>query len=463
MSLTESDLLQAGDTVMITGGDLQRMVTLQARSLTKLGRVPHVNLGSLIGQPAGVMYEVDENTRTLVPYTGPTSEDAHEAAVDAETGGTGDNRHLLDSSNSQAMTQDEIEAIKAAEGVRGIVEKLCQSSATFNAKTAFSQQKYIRRKKKKYMVTFTVERVTPDTFCEMWCPTRRNEVIPESDTRWVRLRVDALAQLMSLANIHAGSRVLLVEKTNGFIPAAILSRLGDDGSIFHVLGHNAHATFTNARNIGLTDFRRRWKLLRRASLLDPTAPEHPAEKQNRVPWAGGAQSPEPPAADADAPKDNEDDGMAAPDGVVAPTTPVIEEGSQWISGNEARSLFKESPPDSFVVVDDSPNLDQEVAELLPYVALGGTIAVYSPYLEQLAKVFRALFEDCLCITLRDTFYREYQVLPGRTHPFVHMTNNGGYLLSAVRVAPRRLGKVQPRGNGDLGEDPTKRHRTEADR
>jgi hypothetical protein len=312
MSLAESDLLQAGDTVMITGGDLQRMVTLQARSLTKLGRVPHVNLGSLIGQPAGVMYEVDENTRTLVPYTGPTSEDAHEAAVDAETGGTGDNRHLLDSSNSQAMTQDEIEAIKAAEGVRGIVEKLCQSSATFNAKTAFSQQKYIRRKKKKYMVTFTVERVTPDTFCEMWCPTRRNEVIPESDTRWVRLRVDALAQLMSLANIHAGSRVLLVEKTNGFIPAAILSRLGDDGSIFHVLGHNAHATFTNARNIGLTDFRRRWKLLRRASLLDPTAPEHPAEKQNRVPWAGGAQSPEPPAANRMGPRTTKTMGWRHP-------------------------------------------------------------------------------------------------------------------------------------------------------
>jgi tRNA (adenine-N(1)-)-methyltransferase non-catalytic subunit len=55
------------------------------------------------------------------------------------------------------------------------------------------------------------------------------------------------------------------------------------------------------------------------------------------------------------------------------------------------------------------------------------------------------------LKLTENWLREYQVLPGRTHPFVTMSSNGGFLLSGVKVegcgerpggflAPRRAPK-----------------------
>eukprot|EP00672_Neobodo_designis_P023955 CAMPEP_0174841630 /NCGR_PEP_ID=MMETSP1114-20130205/9440_1 /TAXON_ID=312471 /ORGANISM="Neobodo designis, Strain CCAP 1951/1" /LENGTH=464 /DNA_ID=CAMNT_0016075821 /DNA_START=36 /DNA_END=1426 /DNA_ORIENTATION=- len=424
-----ADVLKEGDSVMITGGDLHRMLTLKPGMKMKLGKVANVDIGSLIGQPCGIMYEVDDRRRRLVPYRGPTSQDLEEAEVDADIAGK-DNRHLLDAqSAAQNLTQEEIERMKQTDGVRGIVDKLVQSSATFNTKTAFSQQKYIRRKKKKYVCTFVVERPTPDSMCEQWCPTRRNETYPAIELRWVRMRVDALAQLLCVANIHATSRAMVVERTNGFLNAAILHRMGPDGVLYHVLNPQKQASMTYARNMDLVDVKRRWKCLRRAALLDPEiAGQHPAEKQKRDP------RPVEPTAETDA-SSPVPEGAASTVAVHAGPAPAPEP-SQWYNGHEARALFAENPCDTLVVADDSPALTQEVAELLPYVALGATIAVYCPFLEPLCELFRELRDDCVCMMIRDTWYREYQVLPGRTHPFVNMTHNGGYIFSAIRVQRR---------------------------
>ena len=62
-----------------------------------------------------------------------------------------DNRDLCDDgSANQSLQHDEIQQLRS-EGVSGqeIISKLVSKSATFEKKTAFSQQKYLNKKKKK--------------------------------------------------------------------------------------------------------------------------------------------------------------------------------------------------------------------------------------------------------------------------------------------------------------------------
>ncbi len=40
------------------------------------------------------------------------------------------------------------------------------------------------------------------------------------------------------------------------------------------------------------------------------------------------------------------------------------------------------------------------------------------------------------LRLADSWFREYQVLEGRTHPNMTMLQNGGYLLMGTKLCPR---------------------------
>jgi hypothetical protein len=49
------------------------------------------------------------------------------------------------------------------------------------------------------------------------------------------------------------------------------------------------------------------------------------------------------------------------------------------------------------------------------------------------------------LKLSDTWMREYQVLPGRTHPNNNMSQNGGFLLVGIKLCPVT-------GHNDIDED-----------
>ena len=47
--------------------------------------------------------------------------------------------------------------------------------------------------------------------------------------------------------------------------------------------------------------------------------------------------------------------------------------------------------------------------------------------------------------LSDTWMREYQVLPGRTHPSMSMTQSGGFILTGTKLCPNT-------GHNELDDD-----------
>jgi len=69
--------------------------------------------------------------------------------------------------------------------------------------------------------------------------------------------------------------------------------------------------------------------------------------------------------------------------------------------------------------------------------LGGSanLVVYSPHSQILADLQTKLRDnpEWLSPSLIESWLRQYQILPGRTHPLMNMSGSGGYLLHSIRV------------------------------
>lgn len=57
------------------------------------------------------------------------------------------------------------------------------------------------------------------------------------------LRFDTLSQLLSLANVHSGSKILVLEDTAGMILASLMQRMGGQGKVLvvHNKIHDKHS------------------------------------------------------------------------------------------------------------------------------------------------------------------------------------------------------------------------------
>lgn len=153
-----------------------------------------------------------------VRYRSPSYEADAADVVAVEPSSGQDNRHLLDTSENQAVSQRTIEHLQAS-GVSGqeLLDKLAQGSATFAGKTEFSQKKWLKKKTEKYLKTVRIGRPTARSICDL-----NYERTP---TRVCFLRPDSLANVLLRANVRAGSRVLLLETAQGLVAGAMLERM----------------------------------------------------------------------------------------------------------------------------------------------------------------------------------------------------------------------------------------------
>ena len=105
----------------------------------------------------------------------------------------------------------------------------------------------------------------------------------------------------------------------------------------------------------------------------------------------------------------------------------------WQPSQEKQEEILKKGMDTLVVASTNPLF--EVPLLLPYLAPSGILVVYSQYQAVLAELFAGLKRSgqWVNISLTETFMRKYQVLPMRTHPYMNMYNNSGYVLTATRV------------------------------
>ncbi|KAG8343677.1 hypothetical protein TRVL_05491 [Trypanosoma vivax] len=408
------DRIALGNHVIISGGGLRRLVHVCCGGKVRLGRSGTVQVETLVGMRFGEVVYYDSKNRSFMP----TNEypDLDITALEDHVDDGRDNRHLVDENNSQVLSNAEIAEIRRDRGVDVFLSNLVEKSATFHTKTAYSQEKYLRKKKKRYGVLYKVESVTPDGLAEIYLPTIcPSDVEPE--LRALRLRADTLALILHHSDVHSSSRVFVYDKTNGHLEAALLTRLSREGRLFQLMDKTAQPNVFPAQAMGLPCIREVWKAI----------PRNPA-------FLRGEEC-----------QEKEESAASETKGMVSRSNCEI---SQWVRGIDARRMLQDRPADSLIIADDDGAcIMSALGDMLPFLALNGHVVVYSPFLEDLTCLFEMLRRECVNICLSETWCRHHQVLPHRTHPTVRMSTAGGYLLTAIKVS----GSVLDCGAAGQGE------------
>jgi tRNA (adenine-N(1)-)-methyltransferase non-catalytic subunit len=405
------------------------------------------------------------------------------------------NRETIDDSARQTLTMEEIEELKR-EGTgagKDLIAKLMASHLGIEQKTAFSLAKYKLLKTKKYLKRFTI--------LPLDVPMLVTWMIEERDSaKILELRAEMLALLGSWSNVHFaeaafaadGGRWLVVDETGGLIVAALAEKMGilyqnqdeDAGTENHDEHPDPPLATSNTITLIHNNAQPNLALLKYFS-WDPTSgatsPYHPLSTHlHPISWLQLTS----PTADST---------YSTPIEILSPA--AIAEMKSGKRGTYYRKLRRHIKVRSIVdttlqghfdglVIASNMDPISVMRHTIHLLRGGAPIAIYSPTIEPLTALadvystsrrtafiqappasFTSLALDenanpdtwpgdedfplnptlLLNTCVQSARVRDWQVLPGRTHPV--MTGKGGaegYLFTAVKVVPA-AGKVEARG------------------
>ncbi|XP_060088695.1 tRNA (adenine(58)-N(1))-methyltransferase non-catalytic subunit TRM6 [Heteronotia binoei] len=405
-------------------------------------------LDNAIGNVYGTTFEVTSGG-SLQP-----KKRVDEATTETKKAGT-DNRNIIDDGKSQKLTHDDIKALKD-KGIKGqeIVQQLIENSATFSDKTEFAQDKYIKKKKKKYEAVITIIKPSTRILSTMYYSREPGKIN--------HLRYDTLAQMLTWGNVHAGNKMIVMETCAGLVLGAAMERMGGYGSIIQMYpGGGAVRAATNCFGFPESFFQTLYEfpLSKVRSLLSGTfsVKALPSETEGDMlaeeESNGAFDKKQLSTQEADMecstdigmesglPDEQEmvdlpTDGEALEDdktkGTVHDKQRKQEERRKKLV--EATALLKDKDADGLIVASrfhPAPLL----LSLLEFVAPSRPFVVYCQYKEPLLECYTKLREKGGVVNLKlsETWLRNYQVLPDRSHPRLTMSGGGGYLLTGITV------------------------------
>jgi tRNA (adenine58-N1)-methyltransferase non-catalytic subunit len=363
-----------------------------------------------IGNPYGTIFRVDveNNIGNLVEI--PASESVYHSSASAITDSTfipdADNSALVDDNSAQLLTAEQIESLKNELQGSKLVEALAANSATFERKTEFSQEKYLSKKKKKYISEVKLLKTTAYTLGEAY--------FRKKPANCLYMRPDTLAMLLSRANLRVNrfNQVLVFDTASSLVLAALAERMG---------------SFENGR------------------ILSGFAGVSPTPDALRM---------------LNIPKGNlEQLVYYFPLSCVRNAIQAISDPSSNVTIDQFVSASSSKKSDEFVhnsialgkyylhkEKSDSlvlaTHLDVRSCfwELFPLLKCSGSFVVYFNSIEPLNEIAFKLKSDFLAVNVQvsENWYREYQVLPSRTHPKMSMSATGGYLLTGIKINPEKI-------------------------
>ena len=382
-----------------------------------------------------------------------------------------DNRNLLDRDENQRLCRDDIEELRS-QGLRGheIVGHLVNNSLTFKGKTEYSRQKYVNRKKKKHFSLLIILKPSTRLLCEMY--------YSKNPSKLCGLRIDTLTQMLLHSNVRAGSQLMIVESALGMVVGAAMERMGGIGKLVHFYAGSAAQKpayvgfdFPESFHENYYEF----PLDRVKELLYDDNIDDDEKKEKEI---------------STAKEDNEDNASAnkqeasmetdegAP--VNQPSLPTVQEtkeeksvmpntNADAASEDLEEDVNSSEPPKKKFRRNDDPlketrrqmradrlifakdlirrkNMDglifcsryhptPIVEKLIEFVAPSRPIVIFNQFREPLIDVYNRLKNkgNVVNLKLSESWMREYQVLPGRTHPLMQMSGGGGFLLTGYVV------------------------------
>lgn len=469
------NLIKQGDYVIIQRQKYTKLFKFSsATAIAALGK-DQVELRNIESQPYFTTFKmIPKNTRGRRVMTLEACADVSslkESINVTVTESGADNRNINADGGSQSLKHGDIEKLReAGSSASEIVGQIVENSKTFTSKTEYAQDKYLKKKEKKYFEYLQIRR-----------PTIRmlTEIMYRQDAEKIfGLRMDSLSQLVSYSGVCGTGNYLLYESgTNGLAPATLLNSIGakTDAKLLHMhQGNISQRQAVLALNleqeqldrcisVNLYSVLRHYyqtreitvaagikrkiddkdngdeevdgecppaKLLKNDNgnaVIDELIPitiEYDDNNSEAIDVSEGPDISEGPNSD-------ESDDIALSSDKETATIPGT---PKWVFENErACELLREHLDALVIVAREHPM--SILKALLPFVKPSRPVVIFNLSRELLMEVYGELKSMGLVTGLRLTsnWLRMYQILPNRTHPDVNMSGNSGFLLCGFTV------------------------------
>lgn len=310
------------------------------------------------------------------------------------------NELINDGELVQPLTLQEIEALKQT-GVHSsdIIKMQIEQHTKYSLKTEYSKEKYKKRKEAKYSKSFQTLEPTIFNVCDYWFTKDQNRVRD--------IRADTLAQMLNMAGIRPGGRYIAVDDASGLVVAGILDRLGGNGRLISICDTESPPAYPVVTTMNF-----------KTEYVQPVL--------SSLNWATADETHEPVLPPIDIPADKvRSERQRLRLRKRLGTTEALASTRQELFSGEFDALIIASNYEPLSIIE----------RLSKYLAGSGSLVVQSPYAQLLSDLqvrLRAL-PDWLSPTVTEGWLRQYQILPGRTHPFMNMSGSGGYLLQAIKM------------------------------
>ncbi|MCO5559095.1 hypothetical protein L7F22_012687 [Adiantum nelumboides] len=480
MELCESQqqVARLGSNVLVdlNNGDRLTFARLFPSASLKVGN-SMCSLAPFIGASYGSAFELQKGSLVQIPLPLPVdcteAQAIHEPPADSmqcDEADSRDNRSLVDDNTAQKLSAQDIDRMRggSASG-KDIIDALIANSTTYQNKTAYSQEKYKKKKQKKYAPFLVIQRPSARRICEAYaskCPSKVGF-----------MRMDTVALMLSLGNVGAHAEVLVMDMVSGLLTAAVAERMGGFGSVCSVYCAAKPPPLDIVGLLNLTPsmanrvFRISiWEL---TSLLTRDACRTVGAEVTKD-------------TDLCVDNDNIENGIAASSNTakvsaVCNANMHTETVQTMCSDKKQMSCSDAIPREELLVADGDGEAEKSVIakakklnsarygrkpdmedlsrwakhgftglligaseyepwsaaqKLLPLLSPSSPFAIYHHYLQPLAECMHELQVSKMAVALEivEPWLREYQVLPSRTHPNMQMNATGGYILTGIKIA-----------------------------
>jgi len=382
-----------------------------------------------------------------------------------------DNRNILDDGSSQKLSCDEIIGLKdGGLSSKEIVSTLIENSTTFQEKTEYSQEKYLKKKEKKYFEYITIRKPTIRLIADIMYKQDPNNIMG--------LRSDTLSQLATAVNLHPHGLYIIYESgCQSLASATILNGLSSEGRLILVHpGSNPQKQAIQGLNLSPADEGKLIYVNIYTILRKLRGNKLSSQKESSNQCTENLSEVESLRNNKETPSDTHVTGSNIIKDEVRKTQPPscqedAEGGGDLISQTEfsdcskeqtnqirnkrkleednpgqakkpryeieadlAASLIREKKADGLIIVckEHPSNI---LNAFLPYVGPSRNFVVYGSMREPLQELSMQVRKrpDVIFVQLSEMWLRHYQVMENRTHPCVSMSGGGGYLLTGVVV------------------------------
>lgn len=412
-----SNIVQSWHSVCLVFGvlsneDTKIVISKTDKSIGKMKGKRGLPLKTLVGQEYDHWYEYKFQEKrweqiNYFPYANLEHDEENENKIDepeniyeSEENYEITNANILDNNSAQQLSSNEIIKMREEKNSSDLIQTIIENSKTFDKKTKFSKEKYLKKKKQKYDLFAYVTKPTMDIIARSYFGKKANKI---SYLRW-----DSLAQLLHSAAIKPGSNVLLLSTCHGLLPAALYDRYGDSIKIFRLFpdGRGIQANFNCI------------KLLHNFVTHKYNPEEDPEIIDTETKYAFPQCI-------------NKDSLLHFPMGYFDTSLkhklynhdyypPLIRE-------------FESSIIDCMIIATDEYDIEKWFRIMFNRLSKGGNFVVFSRFQRPLENLFRKMRERAVCVELFETWWRDYQVLKNRTHPRMVMNNCSGYLFHGIKV------------------------------